>query len=510
MHDEGMQSERPAIRMETGISSQRVIRVTTVLLFVGLIALLCIVGMTVWLSQRADSHLDEIIDARSVRSAAVEMRNALQTAEASQRGYLLTGNEIYLAPYDTSKLMARRKLAELSNASKNRQELLAPVQKLDSLLRDKFTEMDTTIDLKRKRQDSDALDIVRTNRGKRATDEANVFFAGIILAADDRLMKGGEEQSANAQLLRLVSLIGGMVILLVTAGAGFAVSRYARSLSDARDEVNEVNKGLERRVADRTAHLAQVNEEVQRFAYIVSHDLRAPLVNIMGFTSELEQSMRTVEQALSVPVSDTSDVAVRAAVDTIKHDVPEAIGFIRSSTTRMDRLINAILKLSREDARKLVIEEINLSDVLQATLSALQHQLQSAKGTVTIDVRANTLRTDRMSLEQILANILENAIKYRSPERSLKIHVTAQNIDSAVMLIEVADNGRGIAEENVERVFELFRRSGKLDQPGEGIGLAHVRALVRNLDGEVRLASDPDRGTTFSIRLPSIQNGMVA
>ena len=92
--------------MKIGVSGQRVVQATTVLLFVGLLALLCIVGMTVWLSQRADKHLDEIIDARSIRSAAVEMRNALQTAESSQRGYLLTGNEIYLAPYATSQIMA--------------------------------------------------------------------------------------------------------------------------------------------------------------------------------------------------------------------------------------------------------------------------------------------------------------------------------------------------------------------------------------------------------------------
>ncbi len=75
-----------------------------VLLFVGLTALLCIVGMTVWISQRAEQHLDEIIDARNIRTAAVDMRNAMQAAESSQRGFLLTGNEIYLAPYTTSKI----------------------------------------------------------------------------------------------------------------------------------------------------------------------------------------------------------------------------------------------------------------------------------------------------------------------------------------------------------------------------------------------------------------------
>lgn len=490
--------------MKNGISGQRVIQATTVLLFVGLLALLCIVGMTVWLGQRAERHLEEIIDARNIRSAAVEMRNAMQAAESSQRGYLLTGNEIYLAPYGTSKVMAGRKLSELSRAIEQRPELAVPVKTLASILESKFKEMDTTIDLKRNRKDGEALDIVRTNRGKRSTDEANVFYAGIILAADDRLTIGGQEQSENAQLLRLVSLIGGLVILLVTGVATFAVSRYARTLTDAGEAVKVLNKELEKRVAERTEHLAQVNEEVQRFAYVVSHDLRAPLVNIMGFTSELEQSMKTVSLALAEPAGGVRSHAFAEAIETIKTDVPEAIGFIRSSTKKMDGLINAILKLSRDGSKPLLLEPVDLAEVFQATIDALQHQLQAAEGTVNLNIQPTAIVSDRMSLEQIFANLLENAIKYRSPQRRLQIDIAVLKVPGPAVVIEIADNGRGIAEENVERVFELFRRSGKLDQPGEGIGLAHVRALVRNLKGDITLRTEPGHGTKFSFRHPII------
>jgi signal transduction histidine kinase len=495
---------------EGSSSGQRFLQATTVLLFVGLIALFCIVGMTVWLGQRADNHLQEIIAARSIRTAAVETRNALQTAEASQRGYLLTDNEIYLAPYGTSKIIANRRLGELAAAVKERPELNVPVKRLRDLFDEKFREMDATINLKRSRKDAEALAIVRTNRGKRSTDEANVFFSGIILAADDRLTTGGQEQSGNAQLLRRVSFVGALVILLVTAAAIFAVSRYSRTLAEASEEVRELNRGLEKRVADRTAHLAQINEEVQRFAYIVSHDLRAPLVNIMGFTSELEQSLRTVERALTAPAGAANDELVREAVENVKVDVPEAIGFIRSSTTKMDSLINAILKLSREGSRRLLIEDLDPKAIVDATLAALRHQLQSADGTVNLDIRVSKVFSDRMSLEQILSNILENAIKYRSRQRQLRIDVRMCRMPSNELLIEIADNGRGIAEENLERVFELFRRSGMLDQPGEGIGLAHVRALVRNLKGDVTLTSEPDAGTTISIRLPNLHSNAEA
>lgn len=469
--------------------------------------LLFIVGMTFWLNQRTETHLAEIVAARDIRTAAVEARAAMQAAEASQRGYLLTGNEIYLAPYSTSKLAADRRLSELKRSIATRQELQTPVEKLTALLDEKFSEMDNTIDLKRSRKDEDALAIIRTNRGKRSTDEANVFFAGIILAADDRLTRGGQEQSANARLLSGVSIMGAVLIVLVTSAAIFAVSNYARTLTAAWEEVRTLNSDLEKRVAERTAHLAQVNEEVQRFAYVVSHDLRAPLVNIMGFTNEIEQCMRSLEAAASAPVGEPTEIADPQFLQALKEDAAEAIGFIRSSTKKMDSLINAILKLSREGSRKLQIEDLDLAELLQSTLGALKHQLQSSGGTVRVNISRFNLKSDRLSLEQILTNLIDNAIKYRSPLRPLLIDVTARRADEGVVSILVTDNGRGIATEGIDRAFEMFRRSGKLDQPGEGIGLAHIRTLVRKLGGEVSLSSELDVGTTVTVRIPDSYSG---
>ena len=97
--------------------------------------------------------------------------------------------------------------------------------------------MDQTIALKRDRQDADALAVVRTNRGKALMDEANVFFSGIIRAADERLTTSVGEQSANATWLRWFSIIGGIIIVVVVGGAAITVLRYTRELGVARDEV---------------------------------------------------------------------------------------------------------------------------------------------------------------------------------------------------------------------------------------------------------------------------------
>ena len=486
------------------ISSRFVIRSTIALLIVGLLALVGIVGTTIWLAERAQVYFNEVIEARDARGSAVELRNAVQSAESSQRGFLLTGNEIYLAPYDLAKTMAQRQLEALRRILAPYRETELPLQRLTVLIGEKFAEMDQTIALKRERRDAEALAVTRTNRGKALMDEANVFFSGVIRAADDRLTTGVGEQNANATWLRWVSIVGGIVIIMVVGGATITVVRYTREIAAARDEVAILNASLEQRVRDRTADLARANEEIQRFAHLVTHDLRAPLVNIMGFTGELESGVTSLRAWIekAAPTGGHADPAAREAHAAATADLPEAIGFIRSSTQKMEALIGAILKLSREGRRELRPERIDLGKLLESCAAAVRHQLTEARGEITFDLQVPAIHTDLLSLEQILGNLLDNAVKYRGKDRPLLIAVRVSEIPGDRVAIEVADTGRGIADTDLERVFELFRRSGTQDQPGEGVGLAYVRAIARNLGGDITVASTLGAGTTFRLVLP--------
>jgi signal transduction histidine kinase len=286
-------------------------------------------------------------------------------------------------------------------------------------------------------------------------------------------------------------------------GSVWTVLRYTRQLVDAELEVSTLNVGLEERVSERTADLGRANEEIQRFAYIVTHDLRAPLVNIMGFTSELETGLAAVE-AYIVNATEDSDQTpvVKDARIAVSEDMPEAIGFIRSSTAKMDGLINAILRLSREGRRALKPEKIDLDELLRAASANIQHQTVEAGGEIEIKAHVPALYSDRLALEQVFGNLLDNAVKYRHADRALSIGVRARMERGRRVLIDVEDNGRGIADQDHERIFDLFRRSGPQDQRGEGIGLAHVRVIVRNLGGEITVKSKLGQGTTFTISLP--------
>ena len=168
----------------------------------------------------------------------------------------------------------------------------------------------------------------------------------------------------------------------------------------------------------------------------------------------------------------------------------------------MDGLINAILKLSREGRRVLRPEPIELDTLLKTAAANVQHQVTEAGGEVSIEGYVPPVVSDRLALEQIFGNLFDNAVKYRGPSRPLQIKVRTREELGQRIVVEVEDNGRGISKQDHERVFDLFRRSGSQDQPGEGIGLAHVRSMIRNLGGDISLKSDIEQGTTMKLSLP--------
>lgn len=245
--------------------------------------------------------------------------------------------------------------------------------------------------------------------------------------------------------------------------------------------------------------LHEANQELQRFAYIVGHDLRSPLVNIMGFASELDtwqaQIFERIE-TLRAGVAEKdpgSDEALRA-------DVKEALGFIKTSVAKMDRLIGALLKLSREGQRRFVPQLVDVSQLFRSTLEALAYQAQAADAKISIG-ELPAITSDRLALEQVFSNLMDNAVKYLRTGVPGTIEVRGSEFEGAVTY-EVRDNGRGIHAKDRERIFDLFRRSGVQDRPGDGIGLAHARALVRRLGGSINVDSEPDRGTVFTVTLP--------
>ena len=264
------------------------------------------------------------------------------------------------------------------------------------------------------------------------------------------------------------------------------------ALRQARDE-------LEIRVQERTEELKLANEEVRRFAYIVSHDLKAPLVNLKGFAGELRFALSDIHSVID-PILSTFDTEQQRILKiALQEDVPEAVGFIESSVTRMNNLINALLKLSRLGYREFVFEQLDMSSLVRATLDSLGHQIEQKRVAVTI-AHLPDLVADRVSMEQIMGNILTNAVLYLDPNRLGKIEVTGERGTNETTF-HIKDNGRGIANSDMHKIFEPFRRIGQPTVPGEGMGLAYVQTLVRRHGGRIWCESEIGVGTTFTFTI---------
>ena len=322
-----------------------------------------------------------------------------------------------------------------------------------------------------------------------------------LIATAIALLVGRRVERAVRRLSEAALAIGrGEPVAPVATGV-LEVNQVGRALAAAadqlrerareRDRAQEAERRLNAVLAEQAADLRESNEEMQRYAYIVSHDLRAPLVNVMGFTSELEAARGEIRAALGQ----------HPQAEVIDRDVGEALSFIQAAVTKMEGLIAAILKLSREGRRALRPEPLAMPDLVRGLADAIRHQTESADAVIEVAPDLPGLTADRLAVEQVFGNLLDNAVKYLAAGRPGRIAVTGE-VRGPSVAYEVRDNGRGIAPQDQARVFELFRRAGVQDRPGEGIGLAQVRATVKALGGRVALASRAGEGTTFTVVLP--------
>jgi len=292
---------------------------------------------------------------------------------------------------------------------------------------------------------------------------------------------------------------GGRVPVLFSSSVMYNAQQKVAGIVCVAQDITE-RKRAEAQLKGYSEELAEINEELKTFAYIVSHDLRAPLVNIKGFSDELLYSIEEIKPVLEKQLADIEEGQRQKYNLILEKDIPEALKFIGSSVRRMDNLINAILKLSRAGLRKLNPEPLQTEEFVQTILHTFAHQIDTRRITVTLD-RLPDLVADRTAVEQIFGNLLDNAVKYLEPGRPGRITISA-DCGSDEVVFRIRDNGRGMSKEDIPKAFEIFRRVGKQDAPGEGMGLAYVKTLIRLLGGRIWCESEPGVGTTFSFSLP--------
>lgn len=470
------------------------------LLAVAIVLLLAVNLAVFFLIQRTVAFNRTVDQAQQVRLVSREVLTRLVDAETGQRGFLLTARPEYLSVYNEAVQTLPDLLGDLKSGTEGDPDLQPRVERIEELSNQRLTVVERSIQLARTGRVGEAVSVMRLGEGKALMDAMRTEIAAIDEIQATRLQFRTRQSEWAGNVTVIANALGGALILVLAGVSAWLIRRYVIEVQGARDALDRMNAGLEHQVRERTFELTRANEEIQRFAYIVSHDLRAPLVNVMGYTSELEQAGKIIDKAIAAAQK------VRKVdpdvITAVREDVPEAIGFIRASTAKMDRLINAILKLSREGRRNLVPELLDMTAMVGSIADSVRHQTQAAGAEIVVEPLPR-LESDRLAIEQVIGNLIDNAVKYLDPARPGRVVVTGKDGQDGWTTYRVADNGRGISDRDHERIFELFRRSGKQDRPGEGLGLAFVRNSVRRLGGDITVESELGKGSTFILKFPT-------
>ena len=249
-----------------------------------------------------------------------------------------------------------------------------------------------------------------------------------------------------------------------------------------REELERHTTTLEIKIAERTRELAEANAGLEAFAYMVSHDLRAPLRAMQGFSQAL---LEDHGEALGEEGRRHARIIIDAA-------------------RRMNSLIGALLSYSRLTKEEIVLEPVSLDDVVEAAKGQLAADLTESGAEVHVEGALGTVMAHHDTLVQVVANLLSNGVKFLPAERRPQLRIDSQQRDAEIRL-RVRDNGIGIDPQYHEKIFGVFERLHSDKKfSGSGIGLSIVRKGVERMGGTVELESTVGEGSTFSVILPAI------
>jgi PAS domain S-box-containing protein len=227
--------------------------------------------------------------------------------------------------------------------------------------------------------------------------------------------------------------------------------------------------------------LEHSNEELKQFAYVVSHDLQEPLRTIASFTQLIEMRYK----------------------NKLDEDADEFINYIVEASIRMKEQIHGLLEYSRVANQEKNFKPVNTNEILNQTIKILNAAIKDSNAEITVE-ELPTVMGDSEQLHRVFQNLISNAIKFRKCEESLKIHISAyESKDKNEYVFSLQDNGIGIEEQYMERIFTIFQRLHTRDvYKGTGIGLSIVKRIIERHGGCVWVESDYNKGSTFYFTIP--------
>jgi len=412
-------------------------------------------------------------------SSSTELFSQLQDAESGKRGYLLTGQESFLAPYHTAVAGIDQSFRDLFESAQEIPDGAQRLRRLKKLSEAKIAEMQKAIDLFRTTGLPAALEVVEDDAAQHHMAQIRAELGAFIDAAyQARAVKRDNSLIATSRT-NLIVTWGAVGLFLLLAFATILIERDQQKQRLDGLRIQELNETLENRVLDRTRALEEANRELESFCYSVSHDLRAPLRSVEGFAKILAR--------------DYTGKQLDARADDLMRRMS-------TSTIRMGQLIDDLLNLSRIARGGIEPSMVDLSELASTVVQelAVQHPGRQVEVSIAPEVH---VRGDPRLLRVALENLFGNAWKFTRDQAHPRLEfgqLASLDHVGEMAAFFVRDNGAGFDMAHSAQLFVPFQRlHSDSEFEGTGIGLATVARVIQCHGGRIWAESSPGLGATF-------------
>jgi len=330
--------------------------------------------------------------------------------------------------------------------------------------------------------------------GRSAYDEVSLWMD---MQERDNFLMGLEKEGWIRNRPMKITLRDGSVRECLVSASVFDLGGEPHLLTLIRD-ISEL-RGAQRDRDQLTEQLIEKNRELEQLVYVSSHDLRSPLVNVHGFSREIEMDFDDLVTLLDdIPIPEDK----RETVTRIIHnDIPGSLAYIKSSIDKMDSHLKGLLKLSRLGRTEVEIEELDMDRLTDEVIDNFSFRIKEENIRVDRTLLPKCLGDEGL-VSQAVSNIVDNALKYMDGSRRGVITISGWREDEMSVYC-IRDNGKGIRREYQEKVFEIFHRLEPKAVSGEGLGLSIVQKAISRSGGKVWLESEEGKGSRLYLSLPS-------
>jgi signal transduction histidine kinase len=388
--------------------------------------------------------------------------------ETGQRGYIITGDSSYLAPYEAGVDKLEHHLAQLDSITKEYPDQNNRIDTLTDLIHRRADRAKVSI-AARGESFEKARALIVTGEGKELMSKIRSLI-GTIQAEERRIFR--EQNTVSTRTLRefQISFIALLVAPAVIIGILFySIIRHFSARSRAEKQLIQASK-----------EIGHLNKELEAYTYSVSHDLRAPLRSISGYSQILREDY----------------------ADKVDDEGKRVISVIINNARRMGQLIDDLLEFSRTSRKEIVKKELQPDEMVREIVQDLR-QAQPPDRIVNVSVQplGQTL-ADPIMLRQVWINLISNALKYSSKKQETHVEIGSFE-EQGQICYYVKDNGVGFNMEYKEKLFGVFQRLHKVDEfEGTGVGLALVKRIITRHGGKIWADAKLGEGATFYFSLP--------